>query len=122
MNGNKSVKSYSYKTFYSRPMITLSCFIFQKETTPLLCAVAKGHQDVCLRLIKHGANINSQNHVSIKHGANINSQNHVSIKHGANINTQNHVSIKHGANINSQNHVSIKHGANINSQNHVSIH
>ena len=68
-------------------MITLSCFIFQKETTPLLCAVAKGHQDVCLRLIKHGANINSQNHVSIqdvclrliKHGANINSQNHVSI-------------------------------------------
>ena len=62
-------------------MITLSCFIFQKETTPLLCAVAKGHQDVCLRLIKHGANINSQNHVSIKHGANINSQNHVSI-HG----------------------------------------
>jgi len=48
-------------------MITLSCFIFQKETTPLLCAVAKGHQDVCLRLIKHGANINSQNHVSI-HG------------------------------------------------------
>ena len=37
----------------------------KKEITPLHCAAAKGHTDVCKRLIQLGANINSQNHVSL---------------------------------------------------------